>query len=307
MDISLICTTFAVGMNYRDILKRLAHEYDSGEAKAVLRLLLEEHFSLSWTDVVCGELDSLPSEKQQELEEMICRLESGEPVQYILGTADFCGRQFRVTPSVLIPRPETECLVNEASNSLSTLRHLLPIEGELPVGLRGSFSLLDIGTGSGIIATTLALEHPDCQVEAWDISSDALDVARHNADLLGAKNIDFRQVDVLKASIAAESYSVIVSNPPYICDKERAEMDRRVLDHEPSLALFVPDEDPLRFYRRITHLAAEGLESGGHLLFEINREYGKEVADLLKNNGFIDISVIKDQYDNDRIVKGRKP
>ncbi len=272
---------------YRDILLRLAQHYDSGEARAILRLVMESRFNMSWTDVLCGGMDSLPVEKQQELERIVCRLEKSEPVQYVLGEAEFCGRIFRVASGVLVPRPETEELVEEASRT------------------EGVKSMLDIGTGSGCIALSLALEHPDWQVAAWDVSPDALRIARDNARKLGVENIVFEQMDILNLTDEKDrKWDLIVSNPPYICQNERADMEKHVLLHEPETALFVPDDDPLLFYRAIADYGRQSIADGGRLLFEINRRFGCETADLLRARGYNNVYIKADQFGNDRIVGG---
>lgn len=285
-----------VSMNYRDIISRLSSRYDSGEAKAVARLLLEKQCGMSWTDVLCGGVEHLDESGAILLEHSLQRLEQGEPVQYVLGEADFYGRAFHTASGVLIPRIETEELIDAV------------LASQLPAG-----PVLDIGTGSGCIAITLALELAQSAdgdesvnpVEAWDISEEALGIARGSAERLGA-DVKFIKQDVLSCELPMPDggYTAIVSNPPYICNKERACMESHVLDYEPGLALFVPDDDPLLFYRAITRYAAKALCNGGQLFFEINRAYGCETAQLLKDHGFVDVAVIQDQFGNDRIVKG---
>ena len=285
-------------MNYRDLLSRLGALYDSGEARAVVRLLLEKRFALSWTDVLCGAVDGLSSEQTEELELLLCRLEAGEPVQYVLGEAEFYGSTFHVEQGALIPRPETEELVASVLSSIST-------EHEVKV--------LDIGTGSGCIAITLALElqqmlgdETPYSVVGWDISREALRIAQGNAEKLSAANIRFEEKDILSDSLSTDQreFSVTVSNPPYICNKERADIERQVLDYEPEEALFVPDEDPLLFYRAITLYAKKTLHPGGRLFFEINRAYGDATAELLRSHGFTSVTIRNDQFGNPRIVHG---
>lgn len=268
--------------------------YDNGEAKALARMVLEERFGLSLTDIICGKTDELSREEQQTLENIVERLERSEPLQYILGYADFFSYRFHVAPGVLIPRPETENLVEmvvEAASRLSCPH------------------ILDIGTGSGCIAITSALElmkrGVSPHVEAWDISPDALRIARQNSLSLHA-GVCFHEVDVLADGLKTDKRDIIVSNPPYICESEKKDMESNVTDHEPHLALFVPDSDPLLFYRRIASYAAEVLNSGGWLMFEINRAYGREVSDMLRSMDFSDVSLIEDQFSNPRIVTARK-
>lgn len=287
-------------MNYRDLISRLAAKYETGEARAIVRMLLENRTNLSWTDILCGGVEALEPEKKEEIETLVSRLETGEPIQYVLGEADFYGRVFHVAKGVLIPRIETEELISEVMTAIEEMKSDARIK------------VLDIGTGSGCIAVTLALELEkagiDYQVEALDISDDALHIASGNAERLSAKNISFRRVDLLNELQTSElpnDYTIIVSNPPYICNKERAEMEAHVLEHEPELALFVPDNDPLLFYRVITEFAVKHLKEKGKIFFEINRAYGKETAELLKKHGFIGVEVIKDQFANDRIASAQ--
>ena len=199
--------------------QRLTPLYDDGEAKAIVRMVMEERFGLSFADILCGKTDSLSDVERQELEQIMCRLEKGEPVQYVLGTATFCGRQFHVAPGVLIPRPETEKLVRGWNSTLlsdvafDTTSQLLDSKcSGLPPrleerGLGGEASILDIGTGSGCIAITLALENPDAYVEAWDISDEALAIARDNAKRLGA-NVVFKKVDILNPQLSTLDFDL---------------------------------------------------------------------------------------------------
>lgn len=282
-------------MTYQEIIHRLQKIYDNGEAKAIARILLEERFGLSMTDIICGKTEELSAEEQQELENIVERLERSEPLQYILGYADFLSYRFHVAPGVLIPRPETEELVQRVVDAASRL--------SCP-------HILDIGTGSGCIAIASALELTERgvspHVEAWDISPDALSIARQNNLSLHA-DICLYEVDVLGSDLKTDRQDIIVSNPPYICESEKKDMESNVTDHEPHLALFVPDNDPLLFYRRIAEYAAEVLNSGGWLMFEINRAYGREVSDMLRSMNFSDVSLAEDQFANPRIVTARKP
>ena len=287
-------------MNYRNIISQLSACYDPGEARAITRMVLERRFALSWTDVLCRGIETMSEKDKAELTGIIGRIADGEPVQYVLGEAEFCARIFHVEPRVLIPRIETEELITQVLTSI--------------YGCRQPLRIMDIGTGSGCIAISIdkALEetNTDYVVDAIDISADAIRIAKGNATQLGATHTNFIKTDILneaQTALLATDYSVIVSNPPYICNKERAEMDSHVTDHEPHSALFVPDDDPLLFYKAITHFAKGHLLSGGKLLFEINRAYGEETADVLRSYGFQEVAVIKDQFGNDRIVKGLLP
>lgn len=236
-------------------------------------------YGLTMTDIIGGAVETLD---ESRLNEQLRRLQAGEPVQYVLGRTFFCGHEFRVRPGVLIPRPETEELVGVACDRVARY---------------GEIHILDIGTGSGCIAISLALAIPDAQVEAWDVSDEALAIARENASHLGAK-VTFKKNDILKGN-GAPSFgkaTLIISNPPYICEKERKDMEQRVLDHEPSLALFVPDDDPLLFYRAIAEYATRALTPKGLLLFEINPLYKDAMEEMLLSLHFHDIVFHKDQF-----------
>jgi release factor glutamine methyltransferase len=217
-------------------------------------------------------------------------------VQYVVGKAEFGGRTFKVTPDVLIPRPETyelcQWVVEEKREERREER---------------DFSVLDIGTGSGCIAITLALDIPDAQVEAWDISEGALSIARQNVEDLHA-HVDFKQVNVLSSlpKQGGPEWVFIVSNPPYICKKDSASMEQHVLDHEPHQALFVPDEDPLVFYKAIGQYACHALANHGYLFFEINPLYATEITKMLDEMGFFEIETRKDQFGKVRFVRARK-
>ena len=273
-------------MTYRDICQLLCCRYDEGEARAVARYLLEVGYGLSMSDILCGAVEQLP---QAELKEKMQRLADGEPVQYIVGTAEFCGRRFHVAPGVLIPRPETAELCQW-------------IIGET----RGGLPILDIGTGSGCIAITLALDIPNAEVEAWDISLEALTIAHKNANTLNA-NVTFKEKDIIKCSIAPvlaeQKVSVIVSNPPYIVPSESSAMSDSVLNHEPNIALFTPEDDPLKFYRATSDYAKTALLPQGKLYFEINPLFAQQLEALLKEQGFGDITFKNDQYGKQRFVK----
>ena len=267
-------------MTYEALWHRLTPLYEAGEAKAIVRWVLDVRFGLSLTDLLCGKVTQLSADDQTELEKIVTRLEKGEPVQYVVGIEDFFGRPYHVEPGVLIPRPETEELC----------RWIIPCESDADI--------LDRGTGSGCIAITLALEMPEAKVTAWDISDDALRIASANAKALGA-HVAFEHRDILDASRLTRhgeadsslftlhsSLSLIVSNPPYVCDKEKAAMEQNVLNHEPHLALFVPDDDPLLFYRAIANYAMTALKPEGQLFFELNPVYAHETETLLAGMGF---------------------
>ena len=297
-------------MTYSDLWRPLARLYDDGEAKAIVRLLLSERFGLTLNDVVSGAVEQLPPAEAGELCRLHGRLMAGEPVQYVLGEADFCGRRFVVRPGVLIPRPETEELCRLITSHLSPLTpHPSPLTSR-PSPLTPHLSplkVLDIGTGSGCIAVTLALDLPGAQVTAWDISDDALRIAADNARRLGV-SVTFEKVDVLSAPLPRREglFNLIVSNPPYICRKEQAQMHRNVVEHEPEEALFVPDDDPLLFYRAIGRYALKALEPGGSLFFELNPQYARATADMLTEMGYRDVTIRQDQFGKDRFIQSCK-
>lgn len=277
-------------MNYRELCQRLMRVYDAGEARAVAGRVLEDRFSLTRTDVLCEGMEKLTAAQQQELEVLTQRLERGEPIQYVLGETVFYGRRFEVAAGVLIPRPETEELC-----ALVTTAY-----GAAADNIR----LLDIGTGSGCIAVTLALELPHVAVTAFDISQEALIVARKNASLLNAK-VTFEERNILldtQDDGRQEAWDAIVSNPPYICRQEAKDMEVNVLNYEPHLALFVPDDDPLLFYRAIACYGRKTLRPGGHLFFEINPLYASELTAMLQQKGYDGIQMVNDQFGRQRFV-----
>lgn len=286
-------------MTYSEIWHRIATSYDDGEARAIARILIEELFGLSYTDIVCGATEQLSADDTLRLDTAVRRIEQGEPLQHVLGYADFCGNRFCVNGSVLIPRPETEWLVDEGAKLMS--------DGSTPTDIKklNSKRILDIGTGSGCIAISLKLRLGDAYVEAWDISEEALRTAQDNADALKAEVV-FRKRDALRADNTAAPWDLIVSNPPYICDSERSAMDDNVLLHEPHTALFVPDDDPLRFYRAIARYALLTLNIGGSLLFECNTRYAEATGKMLSDMGFEEVTVSDDCFGLPRFVRGRK-
>ena len=278
-----------------------------------MRLLLEYSFNLSFTDICAGALDRLDAGERERLNALMARLIQGDPVQYVTGYAPFCGRDFSVRQGVLIPRPETEELcewiVSEEKNRFPLSRGIKGVSpyAGLPSPARRPPRILDIGTGSGCIAVTLALDIPHAQVTAWDISPRALQIARDNAERLGA-DVMFVERDVLAAPQKAESdsYDIIVSNPPYICEQEAKLMEDNVLKHEPHTALFVPDDDPLLFYRHIALHARQMLKTDGLLYLEINPAYALQTKEMLEAKGFTDISIRNDQFGKQRMIKARK-
>lgn len=299
-------------MTYNQLWKRLTAIYNEREAQAIVRTVLDALFGMSLTDICLGKVTQLSADDTTRLEKIMQRLEKSEPVQYVLGAEWFAGRLFDVAPGVLIPRPETEDLVKWACDEAKEKEkedNSKEERGkeEKEVSKKGEEaphpSILDIGTGSGCIAITVALALPQVRVTAWDISTDALAIAAGNAHKLGA-SVRFEHQDALSAPDDEACWDVIVSNPPYICDRERADMSDNVLSYEPELALFVPDSDPLLFYRAIARYASKALKPGGRLLFETNTAYAHEVGQAMADEGFTAIEVRNDCFGKPRMVKG---
>ncbi len=268
------------------ILKQAIEQLKSGlagvaepqEVQAMIRVICEDVFNYDQVDVALRQESELPEFAQERIADIISRLQRHEPLQYIVGSARFHGHKFKVTPATLIPRPETAQLVD-----------MIVDENTAP-----DLRVLDMGTGSGCIAISLARALKFPQVDALDISRDALAVARENAQALKVK-VRFFESDML-APQPDGRYDIIVSNPPYICWSERESMDRNVKDHEPGQALFVPDNDPLLFYKAIAPYAARSLEHGGRLYLEINQRFGNEIKRLLEDNGFDEVRIIEDSF-----------
>ena len=293
---------------YREIKAILTEGHlAEGEAKAIALLLIERVAGLPAAKALIADGKDLLC-RRQSLLELAARVAKGEPVQYVLGEADFCGLTLKVEPGVLIPRPETEELVNWVVENVND-------------NLSSNCQLLDIGTGSGCIAVALSKKLENAEVEAWDVSDVALQIAQENAEKNGV-NVKIKKVDVLsplnswQAKRAEDTmtqpstlnyYDIIVSNPPYIYEEEKEEMEKNVLEYEPSLALFVPNEDPLLFYRKIGLLSLQLLNDGGLLFFEINRRFGKEVVTMLQELGYEAVELRQDLFGNDRMVKAIKP
>ena len=290
-------------MTYSEIWHRIATSYDDSEARAIARILIEELFGLSYADIVCGATELLSADDTLRLDTAVRRIEQGEPLQHVLGYADFCGNRFSVNGSVLIPRPETEWLVDEGAKLMKGCIASDETQHKAPHSPK---RILDIGTGSGCIAISLKLRLGDAYVEAWDISEEALRTAQDNADALKAEVV-FRKRDALRADNTAAPWDLIVSNPPYICDSERSAMDDNVLLHEPHTALFVPDDDPLRFYRAIARYALLTLNIGGSLLFECNTRYAEATGTMLRDMGFEEVTVSDDCFNLPRFVRGSSP
>ena len=263
--------------------------YPAGEAAALARVVCCEMLGQSATDYYLGKSLEVTPAQAREVDAIVARLQRYEPIQYIQRRARFLGRDFEVEPGVLVPRPETEELVEL-------------IVRETPPGKH----ILDVGTGSGCIAISLAKELENARVEAWDVSEPALEVARRNSLRLQAQ-VAFARHDVLRHEPRPEEhFDLIVSNPPYVTEAEKADMQRNVLDWEPALALFVPDDDPLRFYRAIGRLGRQMLLPGGRLYFEINRAFGQATRQMLEAIGYAHVRLQKDLSGNDRFIIAEK-
>lgn len=259
--------------------------YPQGEREALIRIVAMDLLKIGSTAFYLKDEINLDPARQATLDNAIERLKKAEPIQYILGQTEFCDLTFNVNPSVLIPRPETSELV----------KWIIEENGNKET------NILDIGTGSGCIAISLAKMLPNAQVTAWDISPRAIETAESN-NILNSTKVTFVEQDIFTASEAA-TYDIIVSNPPYIKEVEKTNMQRNVLDWEPSIALFVPDNDPLLFYREIARKGVQLLKNGGKLYFEINREHGEETCNMLAEYGYTNIELRKDFADNDRMIR----
>ena len=302
--------------------------YPPGEAQALVRLIMERVCGLSTHQLLLGKGKELSDTEKFKIKEIVEGLRLYKPIQYLLGIADFYGMEFKVTPDVLIPRPETAELVE---------RIITDYQGQAP-------RILDIGTGSGCIAISLAKHLPEAEVAAVDISPEALAVAEENARMKQV-SVSFHELDILSEGYSSfmqekqnfhvretrfsctrnkiftyvklkshteeteasliGSLNCIVSNPPYIMYREKATMEANVLENEPHLALFVPDDDPLLFYRAIARFGQRHLAEGGHLYFEINALCGKETVAMLRQENYTEVELIQDLYGKDRIVKAK--
>ena len=265
------------------ITAQLATVYPEDEAQALAWWLMEEETGLSRSQILTGCKGTTNFAHVQEIVERILHF---EPIQYIFGHTLWNGLDLKVTPATLIPRPETAELVEKVER--------LKVKGE-------RIKVLDIGTGSGCIAIGIKKAHPEWEVTGIDISEEAIEVAKENAKRNGVE-VEFLAADIfnLQSSISNLQYDIVVSNPPYICESEKASMRPNVLDYEPATALFVPDNDPLRFYRRIAEL-----KLGKHLFFEINEAYPDELSAMLSELGYTDIQITKDIYGKPRIIEAR--
>ena len=272
---------------YNSLVRDLLTVYPYSEAQSITSMLLEALYNINQIALITNQEIAPKTKAQDKLKEAMGRLLLQEPVQYVLGKAHFYGKDFIVNPNVLIPRKETEELV-----------HLMISDHP---NFKGN--ILDLGTGSGCIPITLSLAFPQSKTEAVDVSHKALNTAIDNAKSLHA-TVDFYQFDILSSIPLRGFYDLIVSNPPYVMNKEKKQMQQNVLDNEPHLALFVEDDNPLIFYKAIINKAIESLNKEGKLYFEINEQLGREVAEEMKSAGFENVEVIKDMQEKNRIVRG---
>lgn len=280
---------------FQDLVQQITLNEDPDEIHNMAYYILENLAGLSRTDIL-SERNVDTSFSEKKLSEVIKRINQHEPLHYILGEAHFFGRKFIVNPAVLIPRPETEELVQVILSEIK--KRFNPSEEN-----SDKLKILDIGTGSGCIPITLALEIPNAQVFAVDISEDALLIANQNSDLLKAP-VTFNTLDILKDEIPFHHLDVVVSNPPYIALSEKKDMRHNVVNYEPHLALFVEENDPLIFYKAIASKSKQALKTGGLLAVEINERFGQETAALFELNNFTKVEIIKDLSGKERIVKG---
>jgi len=285
---TIVLTLKKLKTHFAESLKGL---YPSEEIQSFFNILSEKYLNLSRIEIALNPEKTVSETEAEKFQKAIFRLKIHEPIQYIIGETEFYGLPFKVNKHTLIPRPETEELVEwiyiEFSNQQSTINNQ---------------QFLDIGTGTGCIAISLAKNLPNAKVSALDISEEALKIAQQNAEMNKVK-IDFFQTDILAAETLPKKYDVIISNPPYVRELEKKQMQQNVLKHEPESALYVSNEDPLLFYRAISHLAKKHLNPEGKLFFEINEYLADELTALLEGEGFKNIQVKKDIFGKDRMIK----
>jgi len=268
----------------QQITDAISMHYDATEARAIAFRCLDLGWNLSSMDIILKKEVELPADWPSRL----ARLAGGEPLQYVMGKTYFRDHLFEVNSETLIPRPETEELVELVLEKASE-----------------NASVLDVGTGSGCIPISLKLERPSLLVEAWDISEGALVMARQNAETLQAA-VSFQQQDIFAWPTSKGGWDIIVSNPPYVTEEEKKEMANHVLDFEPHLALFVPNEDALQYYVALADFAIERLSDGGYLCLEINQYFGTQTVELLFSKGFQEVQLKKDFKGNDRMIVAQK-
>lgn len=291
----LLCCMITIKDVFEDYRKQINGVYDANEIEAITLLAISEITGMSNASIKAFPERVLNEEQAERARNVVAELKTGKPIQYIFGATEFYGLPFKVNPYVLIPRPETEELVEWV------------LEGERQKVKGEKFSVLDIGTGSGCIAISLKKNLPSADVSAIDISKGALETAKSNAELNNV-DVNFIEADILsiKSEIQIQKSDIIVSNPPYVTLEDKKQMHTNVTDFEPHTALFVPEHDPLLFYRAIAEFALDNLNSGGQLFFEINEGLGKETVKLLADKGFKDIELRKDMSGRDRMIKASR-
>lgn len=298
----LLCCMKTIKDVFSTFKQSLATLYDASEIEALTLMIISEITGSSKAMVKAFPEQEITLQQQGELNDILTRLQTGEPIQYILGYTEFYGLPFKVNPAVLIPRPETEELVEWALASVSSWQLAVNSQEQLAVK-----NILDIGTGSGCIAISLKKNLPAVQISAIDISTDALQTAKQNADL-NEVDINFIQADILNinSEIEIPKSEIIISNPPYVTLHDKTRMHTNVTDFEPHTALFVPENDPLIFYKAIADFAINNLASNGLLFFEINESLGRETVEMLESKGFKNVELRKDMSGRDRMVKGTR-
>ena len=318
---------FNIGKTKRLFIEKLSEKFPQREAEQLMRILLEDLFGIDLKRQLMDPNLCIDERQHYLLSEAVRRLLEGEPVQYVTGMARFNDLLIKVSPAVLIPRPETEELVQKIGTGLSRKTTIQPCHssmgsaamsfqrghvreresmGSVAKSQKPPFRIWDIGTGSGCIAIALAKQFPDSEVIAFDVSDEALQIAKQNAESNGVK-VTFVHDDVLHptSDFFNQPVDLVVSNPPYVCDSERAAMEANVLDWEPDTALFVPDDDPLRFYRKILELAKKQLNPDGQVWFEINEQMGEEMLLLCHEMGFAEAEVLADYVGKQRFCRAR--
>ncbi|SDS76969.1 release factor glutamine methyltransferase [Mucilaginibacter mallensis] len=291
----LLCCMKTIKDVFNAFKQSLAPLYDASEIEALTLMIISEITGSSKAMIKAFPEQEITLPQSEELNNILIRLQTGEPIQYILGHTEFYGLTFKVNPSVLIPRPETEELVAWVLNS------------KVKNQKSKVATILDIGTGSGCIAISLKKNLPEAKVSAIDISTDALQTAKQNSEL-NEVNINFIQVDILNINpeIEIPKSEIIISNPPYVTLHDKTQMHTNVTDFEPHTALFVPEKDPLIFYKAIANFAMENLIPNGLLFFEINENLGKETVEILESKGFKNIELRKDMSGRDRMVRASR-
>lgn len=272
------------------IRQSLKEYYPITEINAFIKIIFKDIFNINILDIYTGKDINLSDNQLKELEGILGRLKKYEPIQYIIGYTEFYGIQLQVNSNVLIPRPETEEMVDVILKENKETENL---------------NILDIGTGSGCIALVMANNLKTPKVTGWDISEKALETARSNAQKLKL-DIIFEKKDILNIDLTNQQYDIIVSNPPYVTEEEKAYMEHNVLDWEPENALFVPDNDPLLYYDAIARFGLKTLLENGRIYFEINQLFGKEMANKMQLLGYRDVSILKDMAGKDRIIKAKR-